>query len=108
MVNGIENQISMNRITEYAKQTADRVNQLENAKTFAAHIEQERTTRDMQSVVQTEHSENKLVHREKDRDSQAGGGTGYSSGQSESGEQGEEALEVAPSDTLGKEIDITV
>lgn len=107
MVNGIENQISINRTAEYAKQTADRVYQAENAKAFAAHIEQEKTVRDMQSIVETEHSENKRIHKDKEQDSQSGGGAGGSNGH-DSGELEEEVLTVAPSDTLGKEIDITI
>lgn len=107
MVNGIENQISINRTAEYAKQTADRAYQAENAKAFAAHIEKEKVAREMQSVIETEHSENKRVRREKDGGSQAGGEAGGPGSHAEA-EPVEEALAVAPSDTLGKEIDITV
>jgi hypothetical protein len=105
MVNGIENQSSINRTAEYAKQTADRAYQVENAKAFAAQIEKEKTAREMQSVMETEHSENKRIRREKDRDS-AGGGARDEEREKE--ETPEEALTVMPSDTLGKEIDITV
>ncbi len=106
MVNGIENQISINRTAEYAKQTADRVYQVENAKAFAAQIEKEKVARDMQSVVEMEHSESKRVRREKDGDAQEGGGEREAERREQ--EAPEEALVVMPSDTLGKEIDISV
>lgn len=107
MVNGIENQIMINRTAEYAKQTAERVSQMENAKAFAAHIEKEKVARDAQAVNEMEHSENKLVRREKDGGSQMGDDTQHEKNHEKEVSQ-EEILTVLPSEILGKEIDINI
>lgn len=107
MVNGIENQIMMNRTPEYAKQTAERISQVENAKAFAAHIEKEKAEREAQSVNEMEHSEHKSVRREKEGGSHTGDNT-QNEENLEKEASLEEALTVLPSETLGKEIDINI
>ena len=106
MVNGIDNQIMINRTAEYAKQTADRTYQTENAKAFAAHIEKEKVASDAQTVNEMEHSENKLVRRGKDGRDENDGDNNRESREDIPSE--DETLTVLPSETLGKEIDIIV
>lgn len=109
MINGIDNQIMITRTAEYARQVADQVNEAQKANQFAAQMEKERAMHQTHTVAETEHAENKLVRREKERDS--GGGAEKDNpdeAKAKLAEEAEEAQKVMPSETLGKEIDITV
>lgn len=107
MVNGIDNQIMITRSAEYARQVADQVNEAQKASQFAAQMEKERAMNQTRTVAETEHAEHKLVRREKE------GGSGAEqdhpkNAKGKLAEEEEEAQKVMPSETLGKEIDITV
>jgi replicative superfamily II helicase len=110
MVNGIDNQIMITRTAEYARTVADQVNEAQKASQFAAQMEKERAIHGTHTVSETEHMEHKLVRKEKER------GSGRDQEQEDAPkeakarltEEEEEAQKVMPSETLGKEIDISV
>lgn len=109
MVNGIDNQIMITRTAEYARTVADQVNEAQKANQFAAQMEKERASNQTHTVGETEHTEHKLVRKEKE----SGSGHGAEQNKPEEvkaklTEEEEEAQKVMPSETLGKEIDITV
>ena len=109
MVNGIDNQMMITRAAEYARQVADQVNASDKAKAFAAEMQKEHAAQETHTVGETEHIEHKLVRRDKDGGS--GSDAEYNHPKDEKDkltEEAEEAQKVMPSDTLGKEIDITV
>ncbi len=105
MVKGIDNQIMIHRTAEYARQMAARNDHAENAKEFAAHMEQQRAVHDSQSVPESERAGHKIISREKDGDSAKDGDR-----QREENPRDEAEEETAASgpETLGNEIDITV
>ncbi len=106
MVKGIDNQVMIHRTAEYARQLAARNDHAENAKAFAAQLEQQRAVHGGQSVGQAEKVERKTVSPEKDGKSPKD--EEEKKGESAQDETKEDEKETSGPDTLGKEIDITV
>ena len=96
------------RTAEYARQVADHVNEAQKANQFAAQMEKERAMNQAHTVGETEHAEHKLVRKEKESGSGRDAQDEAEGPKAKLTEEEEEAQKVMPSETLGKEIDITV
>lgn len=108
MVNGIDNQIMITRTAEYARTVADQVNEAQKANQFAAQMEKERAMHQTHTVRETEQTEHKLVRKDKESGSGRNAEQNPKEAKAKLTEEEEEAQNVMPSETLGKEIDISV
>ena len=109
MIQGIDGRIMINKSTEYAKQAADQMNNVQQGQDFINEMEKARISQSDRSVTETERTQDERIQREKN----GGGQPDEADSEQESSEEEEvdreETSDIKSGPTgLGDSIDINV
>ena len=72
MIKGIDAQVMIQRSVEYARQSADHVNNAQQAQDFINRLEKERAAQNLSTVTKSDKAEQEKIKRDKEKSADGG------------------------------------
>ncbi|PWM35868.1 MAG: hypothetical protein DBX46_05380 [Clostridiales bacterium] len=73
MIKGIDAQVMIQRSVEYARQSADHVNNAQQAQDFINRLEKEQAAQNLSTVTKSDKAEQEKIKRDKEKGASGGG-----------------------------------